>query len=123
MNDNETQFGRDDVVAELDVQIEHAAAVLKGRRGNARRSLLAWKSALEDARESVMDGTTTEAQVSALVRRGCRLAGAVPSQMVGHDGDQPVWITTDEAMARNVAVVQQLGGLLRTQINAADTSP
>ena len=117
MNDNETQFGRDDVVAELDVQIEHAAAVLKGRRGNARRSLLAWKSALEGARQSLMDGTTTEAQVSALVRQGCRLAGAVPSHMVGHDGDQPVWITTGEAMARNVAVVQQLGGLLRTQID------
>ena len=123
MNDNETQFGRDDVVAELDVQIEHAATVLRGRRGNARRSLIAWRSALEDARQSVMAGTTTEAQVRALVRQGCRLAGAVPSQMVGHDGDRPVWITTGEAMSRNVAIVQQLGRLLRTQIDGADASP
>ena len=123
MNDNETNINRDDVVAELDVQIEHTTAVLKGLRGNARRSLLRWKNALEDARQSVMAGTTTEAQVRALVRQGCRLAGAVPSQMVGHDGDRPVWITTGEAMARNVAVVQQLGRLLRTQINAADASP
>ena len=123
MNDNETNINRDDVVAELDVQIEHTTAVLKGLRGNARRSLLRWKNALEDARQSVVEGTTTEAQVRALVHQGCRLAGAVPSQMVGHDGDRPVWITTGEAMARNVAVVQQLGRLLRTQINAADASP
>ena len=123
MNDNETQFSRDDVVAELDVQIEHTTAALKGLRGNARRSLTGWKSALEDARQSVMAGTTTEAQVTALVRQGCRLAGAVPSQMVGHDGDRPVWITTGEAMSRNVAIVQQLGRLLRTQINGEDASP
>ena len=123
MNDNETQTTRDVVAAELDAQIRHTTAVLKGRRGNARRSLLRWKSALEDARQSVVAGTTTEAQVSAFVHQGCRLAGAVPSQMVGHDGDAPVWITTGEAMASNVAVVQQLGRLLRTQITSADTSP
>ena len=116
-------INRDDVIAELDAQIRHATAVLKGRRSNVRRSLLAWKSALEDARQSVMAGTTTEAQVGALVRQGCRLAGAVPTQMVGHDGDRPVWITTGEAMSRNVAVVQQLGRLLRTQINGEDASP
>ena len=123
MNDNEIQISRDDVVAELDAQIRHATAILKGRRGNARRSLLGWKSALEDARQSVMAGTTTEEQVEALVHQGCRLAGAIPSQTVRHVGDTPVWITTGEAMSRNVAAVQQLGRLLRTQINGADTPP
>ena len=70
-----------------------------------------------------MEGAITEAQVWALVDQGCRLAGAVPSQMVRHDGDQPVWITTGEAMASNVAIVQRLGRLLRTRIDGADTSP
>ena len=72
MNARESQFNRDDVLAELDAQIRYATAVLKGRRGNVRRSLIAWKSALEDARTSVAAGTTTEAQVRALVDQGCR---------------------------------------------------
>ena len=123
MNANEPQINRKDVVAELDAQIQHAAAILKGRRGNVRRSLIGWKSALEDAREPVMDGTITEAQVRALVHRGCRLAGAVPAERVAHDGDPESWITTDEAMSSNVAIVQRWGRLLRTQVNGGDASP
>ena len=123
MNASEPQINREDVVAELDAQIRHVAAILKGRRGNIRRSLTGWKSALEDARESVMDGTITEAQVRALVHRGCRLAGAVPAERVGHDGETEIWITTGEAVSSNVAIVQRLGRLLRTQVNGGDTSP
>ena len=123
MNDSETRINRDDVIADLDAQIEHTTAALKGKRGNVRRRLVSWRSALEDARRSVVEGTTTEAQVWALVRRGCRLAGAVPSQRVGQDGDHTVWITTGEDMARDVAIVRQLGHLLRTQIDGADASP
>ena len=123
MNTSEPQIDREDVVAELDAQIRHATAVLKGRRGHVRRSLTGWKIALEDARESVMEGTITEAEVRALVHLGYRLAGAVPAERVGHDGDTEIWISTGEAMSSNVAVVQRLGRLLRTQVNGADTSP
>ena len=77
MNDSETRINRDDVIADLDAQIEHTTAALKGKRGNVRRRLVSWRSALEDARRSVVEGMTTEAQVGALVRQGCRLAGAV----------------------------------------------
>ena len=69
-----------------------------------------------------MAGTTTAAQVGALVHRGCRLTGAVPAERVGHDGDREVWITAGEAMAGNVAIAQRLGRLLRTQVNG-DASP
>ena len=123
MNASERPINREDVVAELDAQIRHAAVILKGRRGHVRRSLIGWKSALEDTRESVADGTITEEQVGALVQRGCRLAGAVPAQSVRHDGDTEVWITTGEAMSSNVAIVQRLGRLLRTQVNGGDTPP
>ncbi len=123
MNANEPQINREDVVAELDAQIRHAAAVLKGRRGHVRRSLVAWKSALADARKFVVEGTITEAQVRALVHRGCRLAGAVRAERVGHDGETEVWITTGEAVSSNVAIVQRLGRLLRTQVNGGDASP
>ena len=123
MNASDPTNNRDDVIAELDSQIRHATAVLKRRRGNARRSLIAWKSALEDARQSVTEGVITEAQVSALVHQGCRLVGAVPSQIVRHDGDVPVWITTGEAMSDNVAIVQHLGRLLRTQTEGGNESP
>ena len=123
MNDNEAQISRDDVIAELDTQIQNTTTFLKGKRGNVRRSLTGWRSALEDARQSVRAGTTTEAQVSALVHQGCRLAGAFPAEQVGNRGLHTVWMTTDEAMANNVAIVQQLGRLLRTQITSADTSP
>ena len=78
MNDSEPQVNREDVVAELDAQIGHVTAVLKGRRGSVRRSLNGWKSALEDDRKSVSEGTTTEAQVRTLVHRGCHLAVGRP---------------------------------------------
>ena len=123
MNASEPPINREDVVAELDAQIRHATAVLKGRRGNVRRSLIGWKTALEDSKESVMEGTITETQVRALVQRGCRLAGAVPAERVGHDGETEVWITTGEDMANSVAIVQRLGRLLRTQVNSGDTAP
>ena len=123
MKAHEPQINREDVVAELDAQIRHVTTILKGRRGNIRRSLTGWKSALEDARDSVMDGTITEAQVRALVHRGCRLAGAVPAERVGHYGETEIWITTGEAMSSNVAIVQRLGRLLRTQVNGEDASP
>ena len=123
MNASESQINREDVVAELDAQIRHATAVLKGRRGHVRRSLISWKSTLEDTRESVMEGTITEAQVRVLVHRGCRLAGAVPAERVGHDGETEIWISTGEAVSSNVAIVQRLGRLLRTQVNSADKSP
>ncbi len=114
MNASEPQINREDVVAELDAQIRHTTTILKGRRGHVRRSLTGWKSALEDARESVMEGSITEAQARALVHRGCRLAGAVPAERVGHDGETEIWITTGEAVSSNVAIVQRLGRLLRT---------
>ena len=123
MNASKPQINREDVVAELDAQIRHVTAILKGRRGHVRRSLVGWKSALEDARESVMEGTITEAQVRVLVHRGCRLAGAVPAERVGHDGETEIWISTGEAVSSNVAIVQRLGRLLRTQVNGGDTSP
>ena len=123
MNASEPPIDREDVVAELDAQIRHATAVLKGRRGHVRRSLIGWKSALEGAKESVMEGTITAAQVRALVHRGCRLAGAVPAERVGHDGETEIWITTGEAVSSNVAIVQRLGRLLRTQVNGGDASP
>ena len=123
MNASEPQINREDVVAELDAQIRHATAILKGQRGHVRRSLTGWKSALEDTRKSVAEGTITEAQVRALVHLGCRLAGAVPAERVRHDGDTEVWITTGEAMSSNVAIVQRLGRLLRTQVNGGDASP
>ena len=123
MNARETQFNRDDVLAELDAQNHHAVCALKGRRGNGRHSLIAWKSALEDDRQSVTDGFITEAQVSPLVDQGCRLAGAFPAEQVGYRGRHTVWMTADEAMANNVSIVQHLGRLLRTQINGADSSP
>lgn len=65
-------------------------------------------------------GTIAAAQVRALVHLGCRLAGAVPAQRVGHDGETEVWIATDEAVLNNVAIVQRLGRLLRTQVNGGD---
>ena len=123
MNTSEPQINREDVVAELDAQIGHAAAVLKGQKGSVRRSLMGWKSALEEASESVIEGTITEAQVRVLVHRGCRLAGAVPAERVGHDGETEIWISTGEAVSSNVAIVQRLGRLLRTQVNSADKSP
>lgn len=123
MNARETQFNRDDVLAELDARIHHAVGALKGRRGNGRRSLIAWKSALEDYRQSVTEGAITEAQVSALVDQGCRLSGVFPADQVGNRGLHTVWMVTGEAMSNNVAFVQQLGRLLRTQIDGADTSP
>ena len=122
MKANEPQINREDVVAELDAQIRHVITVLKGRRGRVRRSLTGWPP-LEDARKSVMEGSITEAQVRALVHRGCRLAGAVPAERVGHDGETEIWITTGEAVSSNVAIVQRLGHLLRTQVNGVDTSP
>ena len=123
MNAGGPTNNREDVLAELDSQIRHATAVLKGRRGNARRSLFAWKSALEDARQSVTAGAITEAKVSALVDQGCRLAGAFPADQVGNRGLHTVWMTADEATANNVAIVQHLGRLLRTQIHGADGPP
>lgn len=42
MNANQPPINREDVVAELDAQIRHAASVLKGRRGNLRRSRIGW---------------------------------------------------------------------------------
>ena len=123
MNASEPQTNREDVVAELDALIQHTTALLKGRRGNARRGLLDWRSALEDAKQSVLEGNTTEEQVTALVNRGCRLAGAFPADRVGDYGYTEEWMTTSEVMANNVTIVQQLGDLLRTQINGADPSP
>ena len=123
MNAGQHPINRDDVIAELDDQIRHATGALKGRRGRVRRSLMDWISSLEDARKAVAEGTATEAQVRALVDRGCRLAGAFPADQVGHDGERQVWITTGEDMANNVAIVQHLGRLLRTQTNDADSSP
>ena len=123
MNASETQFKRDHVIAELDAQIRHATGALKGRRGRVRRSLMDWISSLQDARTSVAAGTTTEAQVRALVDQGCRLVGAFPAEQVGNRGLHTVWITTSEDMSNNVAIVQHLGRLLRTQINGADSSP
>ena len=123
MNASETQFNRDDVIAELDAQIRHATRALKGRRRSVRRSLMDWISSLEDTRTSVMEGTTTEAQVRALVHQGCRSAGAIPSRIVRHDGDVPVWITTGEARSSSVAIIPRLGRLLRTEMNGAHMSP
>ena len=123
MNASETQFKRDDVIAELDAQIRHATRALKGRRRSVRRSLMDWISSLEDARKAVAEGTTTETQVRALVDRGCRLAGAFPAEQVGNRGLHTVWMTTSEDMSNNVAIVQHLGRLLRTQINGGDESP
>ncbi len=123
MSASEPQTSRENVVAELDFQIQYATELLKGRRGNVRRSLMDWKSALEDAKQSVVEGTITEEQVTALVDRGCRQAGAVRSNMIGHFADRPVWIVTGEEMANNVTIMQRLGDLLRTQINSAEPSP
>ena len=123
MNASEQPINRDDVIAELDAQIRHATGALKGLRGRVRRNLMDWIGVLEDARQSVMEGTVTETQVASLVDRGCRLAGAVPADQVGHDGERQVWITTGEAMASNVAIVQHLGRLLRTQIEGGEESP
>ena len=116
MNADEPQIIRDGVISELDAQVRHVTEVLKGQRGYARRSLASWKSALEDARTSVMEGTITEAQVRALVHQGCRLAGAVPAERVSHDGHTEIWISTGESVSSNVAIVQQLGRLLHTQV-------
>jgi hypothetical protein len=123
MDADEPQTDREDVVAELDALIQHTTTVLKSRRSNVRRRLMDWKSALEDAKKSVTDGTTTEEQVEALVDRGCRLAGAFPAEQVGDRGLRTVWMITGEAMANDVAIVQRLGDLLRTQIDGADASP
>ena len=123
MNASDPTINREDVLVELDSQIRHAVGALEGRRGNGRRSLIAWKSALEDARQSVTAGAITEAKVSALVDQGCRLAGAFPADQVGNRGLHTVWMTTGENMSNNVAIVQHLGRLLRTQIHGADGSP
>ena len=123
MNTTDPPINRDDVIAELDVQIRHATGALKGLRGKVRRNLTDWIRALEDARKSVAEATTTEAQVEALVDRGCRLAGAFPAEQVGNRGLHTVWMTTGEAMSNNVAIVQHLGRLLRTQIDGGDESP
>ncbi len=122
MNTADSPINRDDVIAELDAQIRHSTGALKGIRGKARRSLMDWIRALEDARKSIMAGTTTEVQIGALVDRGCRLAGAFPAEQVGNRGRRTVWMTTGEAMSHNVAVVQRLGDPLRTQSNGADTA-
>ena len=122
MKASESPINRNDVIAELDAQIQHATGALKGLRGRIRHSLMDWISSLEDARKAVADGTTTEAQVRALVDRGCRLAGAFPAEQVGNRGLHTVWMTTDEVMVNNVAIVQHLGRLLRTQINGGDSS-
>ena len=123
MDPSEPQTNREDVVAEVDVLIQHTAVLLKGQRGNARRGLMDWRSALEDAKQSVLEGTISEEQVSALVDRGCRLAGVFPADRIGDRGYAEVWMTTSEVMANNVTIVQRLGDLLRTQINGADPSP
>ena len=123
MSASEHPISRENVIAELDFQIQYATELLKGRRGNVRRSLMDWKSTLEDAKQSVVEGTITEEQVTALVDRGCRQAGAVRSNMTGHFADRPVWVVTGEDMANNVAIMQRLGDLLRTQINGTESSP
>ena len=123
MNASQHPINRDDVIAELDARIRHATGALKGRRGRVRRSLTDWISSLEDASKAVAEGTTTEAQVRALVDRGCRLAGTFPADQVGNRGLHTVWMTTSEDMASNVAIAQHLGRLLRTQTNDADSSP
>ena len=117
MDADEPQINREDVVAELDALIQHTATILKGRRGNVRRRLMGWKSALEDARRSVAEGTITEEQVETLVDQGCRLAGAFPAEQVADRGLRTVWMITGEAMANDVAIIQRLGDLLWTQIN------
>ena len=88
MNASEHPINRDDVIVELDAQIRHATGALKGLRGRVRRNLMDWINALEDARQSVMEGTVTETQVASLVDRGRRLAGAVPADQVRHDGER-----------------------------------
>ncbi len=123
MNVSKHPINRDDVIAELDAQIRHATGALKGLRGKVRRNLTDWIRTLEDARKSVAEATTTEAQIEALVDRGCRLAGAFPAEQVGNRGLHTVWMTTGEAMSNNLAAVQRLGHLLRTQIDDGDTSP
>ena len=123
MNASQHPINRDDVIAELDAEIRHATGALKGLRGKVRRNLTDWICALEDARSSVAEATTTEEQIEALVDRGCRLAGAFPAEQVGNRGMHTVWMTTDEAMANNVAIVQHLGRLLRTQTEGGVESP
>ena len=100
MNVAEPPINRDDVIAELDAQIRHATGARKGRRGRVRRSLMDWIISLEDASKAVAEGMTTEAQVRALVDRGCRLAGAFPAEQVGNRGLHTVWMTTSEDMAK-----------------------
>ena len=87
MDASEPQVNREGVVAELDGQIQHTTTVLKGRRGNVRRRLMDWNSTLEEAKRSVVEGTTNEEQVEALVDQGCRLAGSIPSKRIGHNGE------------------------------------
>ena len=123
MNAGEHPINRDDAIAELDAQIRHATGALKGLRGSIRCSLMDWISALEDARQSVMEGMANEAQVRSLLGRVCRLPELCRRTQVGHDGERQVWITTGEAMSHSVAIVRHLGSLLRTQIECGDESP
>ena len=108
MDPSEPQTNREDVVAELDALIQQTAVLLKGQRGNARRGLMDWRSALEDAKQPAGEGTTTEEQVSAWVDRGCRLAGAFPADRVGDHEYTEVWMTTSEVMANTVPVRKPL---------------
>ena len=124
MNASDPTINRDDVIAELD---SPDPARHRSPQGTAEAtcglSLIAWKSALEDDRQSVTKGAITEAQVSALVDQGCRLAGAFPADQVGNRGLHTVWMTTGEDMSSNLAMVQHLGRLMRTQANGGDESP
>ena len=63
------------------------------------------------------------AEATPTVDRGCRLAGAFPAEQVGNRGLHTVWMTTDEAVAKNVAIVQHMGRLLQTQIEGGNESP
>ena len=99
------------------------SALRLGRLSNVRCRLMDWDNALEDAKGSVAEGTTTEGQVKALVNKGCCLAGAIPSDQVGRRGERQVWMFTGEAMSNDVAIVLHLGDLLRKQINGAGPSP
>ena len=118
--ETQTKPSREAVIHELDRQLGHVKDLKRGSRGEERKKLQDWNEMLADAKRALMQDTLSDKQIRDLVRRACRLCGAIPANHMGPFGEAMAWVTTSEEMSRNVRATHDLGDLLRTQLPAAE---
>lgn len=117
----QTRPSREAVILEMDRQLSHVKELKRGSRGEERKKLQEWNEILAEAKRSLMDNTLSDEQIRHLVRKGCRLCGAIPANQVGPFGEAMAWVTSSEEMSRNVRATHNLGDLLRTQLQSVET--